>query len=81
MNERDPQTPRGQALRAELGAARWTVVVGQADARAAVFDPVVAHQQRTGQSWRASAAATAPGLPWPTFVRWMGLVKLGDNPA
>ena len=70
MRKRDPQTPRRQALRAKLSAVRWARVVEQAEARAAVFDAVMEHQQCTGQSPRSSVAHVAPGLPWPTFVPW-----------
>lgn len=70
MNDRQPLTSRGQALRSQLSATRWNQVVEQAEARAAVFDAVMAHRHSTGQSLRASVAAVAPDLPWPTFVRW-----------
>ena len=79
MSNRDPQTPQGRALRAKLSAARWARVVEQAEARAAVFDAVMEHQQSAGQSLRASVAHVAPGLPWPTFVRWTRRHRGGDG--
>ena len=79
MSNRDPQTPQGRALRAKLSAARWARVVEQAEARAAVFDAVMEHQQSTGQSLRASVAHVAQGLPLPTFVRWTRRYRGGDG--
>ena len=79
MNDPQPQTPRGQALRAALTASRWARVVEEALARAAVYDAVLSHQQRTNETLRASVAAAAPGLPWPTFVRWSRRCRAVDG--
>jgi len=77
MDDREPQTPQGQALRTKLSPERWAQVVSDAHARAVVFDAVMARHAGTGQSLRAAVGQVAPELPWPTFVRWKRRHGLG----
>lgn len=79
MSERAPQTSQGQALLATLAPERWSHVVSEAVERARVFDAVMAHHAQTGQSLRGSVALVAPGLPWPTFVRWKRRCDLAEG--
>lgn len=81
MADNTPQTEQARALCSRLGPARWSRVVGEAAARAKVFDAVARHQRRHGGSWRGSLAAVAPDVPWPTFVHWMRRCKSRVGPT
>ncbi len=81
MADRIPKTEQGRTLCSRLGPARWSRVVGEAAARAKVFDAVARHQRRHGGSWRGSLAAVAPDVPWPTFVHWMRRCKSRVGPT
>jgi len=70
MAARDPQTDHGRNIRAQVSEARWARVVAEADERASFVEAVIARQAETSASWRSTAAAVAPQLPWPTFVKW-----------
>ena len=70
VEQHEPHTAHGRALRAEMSAERWLRKVKAAVARAAVFDGVTSLRKTSRLSWRRALAAVTPEVPWPTFMHW-----------
>jgi len=70
MSDAEPQSTRAKKIHEHVSDERWVRLVADARRRLEVVELVAAKHKAEGCSWRKSLEASAPEIPWPTYVNW-----------